>query len=76
MAIVILKEQGKLRLDDPIAESLPKLAFYDKITIHNLLNHTGGLQDYLSIMDTVFDKYKIAGNDDIITIFARLRLTL
>jgi CubicO group peptidase (beta-lactamase class C family) len=76
MAIVILKEQGKLRLDDPIAKYLPKLAFYDDITIRNLLNHTGGLQDYLTIMDSVFDKHKIAVNEDIITIFARLKPAL
>lgn len=76
MAIIILKEQGKLSLDDPISRYLPKLSFYDKITIRNLLNHTGGLPDYLSIMDTVFDKHKIAVNEDIITIFARLKPAL
>ncbi|CAM3825490.1 serine hydrolase [Mucilaginibacter galii] len=76
MAIMILKEQGKLNLDDPMAKYLPKLAFYDKITIRNLLNHTGGLQDYLSIMDTVFDKHQIAVNEDIINIFAKLKPAL
>ncbi|WP_367868653.1 serine hydrolase domain-containing protein [Pedobacter sp. WC2423] len=76
MAIMILKEQGKLRLDDPMSRYLPKLSFYDKITIRNLLNHTGGLPDYLSIMDTVFDKHKIAVNDDIIDIFARIKPAL
>jgi CubicO group peptidase (beta-lactamase class C family) len=76
MAIMILKEQGKLSLEDPLAKYLPKLAFYDKITIRNLLNHTAGLQDYLSIMDTVFDKRKIAVNNDIVTIFAKLKPAL
>ena len=73
MAIMILKEKGKLRLDDPMSRYIPKLSFYDKITIRNLLNHTGGLPDYLSIMDTVFDKHKIAVNDDIIDIFAGIK---
>jgi len=76
MAIMILKEQGKLKLDDQIGQYLPELSFYSGVSIRNLLNHTTGLPDYLSIMDTVFDKSKIATNKDIISIFARLRPAL
>ncbi|RZM25511.1 MAG: class A beta-lactamase-related serine hydrolase [Pedobacter sp.] len=76
MAIMILKERGKLNLDDRLAKYIPKLAFYDKITIRNLLNHKGGLPDYLSIMDTTFDKSKIAVNEDIINTFASLKPAL
>lgn len=76
MGILILQKQGKLNLDEPMTKYLPKLAFYQKITIRNLLNHTAGLPDYLSIMDTVFDKTKIAVNSDIIDIFAKLKPAL
>lgn len=72
MAIVILKEQGKLNYEDKISKYIPELANYDKITIKHLLNHTGGLPDYMQIMDTVFDKSKIATNKDIISIFSKL----
>lgn len=73
MAILILQKQGKLNLDDPMAIYLPDLAFYDKITIRNLLNHTGGLPDYLSILDSLFDKHKIAVNSDVISTFAKVK---
>ena len=43
MAIVILKEQGKLNFDDKITKYLPELTAYDNISVRNLLNHTSGL---------------------------------
>lgn len=70
MAIMILKEKGKLNLDDDIKIYLPELSFYKGITVRNLLNHTGGLPDYMELMDSIFDKSKIATNKDIITIFS------
>jgi CubicO group peptidase (beta-lactamase class C family) len=71
MAIMILKEKGKLKLDDPITKYIPELEAYKNVSIRNLLNHTGGLPDYMELMDRVFDKSKIAVNKDIITIFAK-----
>ncbi|MBC8045443.1 MAG: beta-lactamase family protein, partial [Fimbriimonadaceae bacterium] len=73
MAIVILKEKGKLNYEDKISKYIPELSDYPNITIRNLLNHTGGLPDYMEIMDTTFDKSKIATNKDIISTFAKLK---
>jgi len=73
MAIVILKEKGKLNYDDKMAKYIPELSNYDNITLRHLLNHTSGLPDYMEIMDTAFDKSKIATNNDIINLFARLK---
>jgi CubicO group peptidase (beta-lactamase class C family) len=73
MAIVILKEKGKLNYDDKMSKYIPELSNYDNITVRHLLNHTSGLPDYMEIMDTVFDKSKIAINKDIISIFAKLK---
>lgn len=73
MAIVILKEKGKLNYDDKISKYLPELSHYSNISIRNLLNHTGGLPDYMEIMDSTFDKNRIATNNDIISTFARLK---
>ena len=70
MGIMILKEKGKLNLDDDIQKYLPELSFYKGITVRNLLNHTGGLPDYMQLMDSLFDKSKIATNKDIINIFS------
>jgi CubicO group peptidase (beta-lactamase class C family) len=69
MAIVSLKQEGKLSYDDPIAQyiSIP----YPGITIRHLLNHTSGLPDYQAVMDQHWDKTKVAGNPDIIAYLSR-----
>jgi len=46
-SILLLQQDGKLHLDDPIRKWLPELPDSDAaITIANLLDHTGGLIDY------------------------------
>lgn len=46
--IVLLAQQDKLSLTDPISKYFPELPDYAKtITINHLLNHTSGLKDYL-----------------------------
>lgn len=71
MAIVLLKEKGKLRFDDTISKYIPELSFYKNVTIRNLLNHTGGLPDYMQLMDMTFAKSKIATNNDVISCLAK-----
>ncbi len=73
MAIMILKEKKLLRLEDDFTKYIPELSYYKGITIRNLLNHTGGLPDYEEVMDTIFDKNKIATNKDIIAVFSEHR---
>jgi CubicO group peptidase (beta-lactamase class C family) len=61
-SILLLKQDGKLRLEDPIRTYLPELpASDDKITVYHLLTHTGGLVDY---EDLVPDDRKTQLNDD------------
>jgi len=45
-AILLLEDEGKLRLDDAVANYLPGITGGDRITIRQLLSHTAGLQDY------------------------------
>jgi CubicO group peptidase (beta-lactamase class C family) len=46
-AILLLAQDGKLKLSDSIRHWLPSLpAFTDKVTLRELLCHTGGLPDY------------------------------
>lgn len=71
MAIMILMENGKLKLDDEINRYIPELSNYNGITIRNLLNHTGGLPDYMEVMDSLFDKSKIATNKDLVAIYSK-----
>ena len=47
--IMMLVEQGKLHLDDPISKYLDGTPdTWKKITIRNLLNHTSGIPDFLN----------------------------
>lgn len=45
-AILILRDQGRLSLDDHVSKYLPGITAGDRITIRQLLSHTSGLQDY------------------------------
>jgi D-alanyl-D-alanine carboxypeptidase len=45
-AILMLAEQGKLSLDDPVSKYIPELTRAREVTIRQLLSHTSGYQDY------------------------------
>jgi CubicO group peptidase (beta-lactamase class C family) len=45
-AILLLAQQGKLTLEDPVAKYLPDLTRASEVTIRMLLSHTSGYQDY------------------------------
>jgi len=45
-AILILQEEGKLKLDDAVGKYVPGLTRGDEVTIRQILSHTSGYQDY------------------------------
>jgi D-alanyl-D-alanine carboxypeptidase len=45
-AVLMLAEQGKLSIDDPVAKYIPNLTRANEVTIRELLSHTSGYQDY------------------------------
>lgn len=45
-AILLLAQQGKLSLEDPVAKYFPDLTDAKNITIRMLLSHTSGYQDF------------------------------
>jgi D-alanyl-D-alanine carboxypeptidase len=45
-AILLLAEDGKLSLDDPVSRFVPRLTRGNEVTIRELLSHTSGYQDY------------------------------
>lgn len=50
-ALVLLQQDGKLDLDDPVRKYIPELPDYGApLTIRHLLNHTAGLRDWGSVM--------------------------
>ncbi len=52
-AVLLLAQDGKLSLDDPVKKYIPELPDYGStITIRHLLNHTSGLRDWGEVADT------------------------
>jgi CubicO group peptidase (beta-lactamase class C family) len=45
-AVLMLAEQHKLSLDDPVSKYIPHLTRGREVTIRQLLSHTSGYQDY------------------------------
>ena len=44
--ILLLAEDGKLTVDDPMSRWFPELTRANEVTVRNLLTHTSGYQDY------------------------------
>jgi len=67
LAVLMLLEKGKLKLDDPIGKYLPQLKRFKNITIRRLLNHTSGIPDYTEdedLMDELFELRETPDNED------------
>jgi len=45
-ALLLLAEDGKISLDDPVAKYLPDLTRANEVKIRQLLSHTSGYRDY------------------------------
>ncbi len=51
-SILLLEKEGKLSVNDDVHKFIPELPDYGKkITILNLLNHTSGIRDYLTLFE-------------------------
>lgn len=61
-AILILVEEGKISLDDPIRKYVPELPdFGTPITLRQMLGHTSGLRDYEQLLS--FDGWRLDSPD-------------
>lgn len=50
-SLVLLQQDGKLSIDDPVRKYIPELPDYGApLTIRHLLNHTSGLRDWGTVM--------------------------
>jgi CubicO group peptidase (beta-lactamase class C family) len=50
-ALLLLEQDGKLKLDDPLAKFVPELAASSRgVTLRHLVHHTGGLRDYIELL--------------------------
>ncbi|HSF46594.1 MAG TPA: serine hydrolase domain-containing protein [Chitinophagaceae bacterium] len=68
--ILMLRDQGKLKLSDSLRKFFPELP-YQNITLYHMLTHTSGLPDYEAHMNRKWDKTRIAFNSDMISFLAK-----
>ena len=70
LSALMLARDGKLSLDDDIRRYVPELpAYAAPITLRHLLNHTGGVRDYIDLL-----RMSGAHDDDVTTARRALRL--
>lgn len=50
-AVLLLAEQGRLSIDDPLAKYLPTFPRAGDVTVRQLLTHTSGIHNYTSLPD-------------------------
>ena len=65
MAIMILKEEGRLDFDDSLKYYLPELP-YPGVTLRHLLVHRSGIPNYMYLADDYWDRGMSMTNEDMI----------
>lgn len=75
-AILLLKEQGKLQLDDTIERWFPHLP-YKEVTIRHLLGHTAGIPNYvrpvrMGEFGEHWNMHRLAYNEEMVEQISRL----
>lgn len=45
-AVMLLQQEGKLSIDDPVSKWFPELTRASEVTLRNLMSHTSGYEDY------------------------------
>ena len=72
MSIALLAKEGRLSLDDDIRKHIPELPDYGlPITIRNLIHHTSGLRDYLTLLDIAGFDFGSFHEEDVLELIAR-----
>ena len=67
-AIMILRRRGLLSLDDDIRTFFPEIP-YEGVRVWNLLNHTGGLPDYMAWVDELAKRENAIPDNSVIVRF-------
>jgi CubicO group peptidase (beta-lactamase class C family) len=74
IAIMLLKEQGKLDVKDKITKYFPDCGAWEKITIKNLMQHTSGIRSITSVEPFCSNQMKDWKPEEIVAILKPLKL--
>lgn len=72
-AILLLQQDGKLKLDDPVIRYVPELTIARDVTIRQLLNQTAGLPDEQALQGIDQDRTKTIKLSDLIAAMNKLQ---
>lgn len=72
-AVMLLKSDGRLDFDDMVVDYIPELP-YPGVRISHLLHHTGGLPNYMYLIDKYWSKNYPPDTEDVIAMLERYRL--
>jgi CubicO group peptidase (beta-lactamase class C family) len=73
-SIVMLAQEGKLSLDDPVRKYIPELPdFGVPVTIRQLIHHTSGLRDQWDLLGLAGWRYSLdlITDDDVLSVLSR-----
>jgi CubicO group peptidase (beta-lactamase class C family) len=71
-SIVLAAQQGYLSLDDDVRKYIPELPDYGPITLRQMLHHTSGLRDFLTLVYlSGRDISDLSSPQDVLTLIAR-----
>jgi CubicO group peptidase (beta-lactamase class C family) len=75
MCILLLEQDKKLSIDDPISHYLPELpkSVAENISIRNLIVHNSGILDYEEVMDNTISKALL--DVDVLNILSKIEKT-
>ena len=73
-AILLLKSDNLLDLDDDLLKYIPELP-YQKVTLRHLLHHTAGLPNYMYLVDKYWNKENCPTNEDVIALMAKYKVS-
>ncbi len=65
-AVMLLQQQGKLSIDDPVSKWFPELTRSNEVTLRNLMSHTSGYEDYAPQDYTIPEWTKPSSADKIV----------
>lgn len=71
-AVLLLQEDGRIQLDDPVAKHITEFPYPD-MTIRHMLNHTSGIQNYMWLVERYWHHDRLPTNEDILNLFTRYR---
>jgi CubicO group peptidase (beta-lactamase class C family) len=72
MAVMMLKERGKLSYEDSVQRFFPDFPYHG-ITIRQLLTHRSGLPNYTYLCDKYTDRKKPISNQEVVTLLTQVK---